>query len=254
MIALITDFGYDDNYAGVVKGVIKKSNPAVEVIDITHGVVSYSITNAQYMLYTAVEYFPESTVFYVVVDPGVGSDRRALIGRHDGRYIVVPDNGIISSFLDDGDDVYEVNYDYFNDTSSTFHGRDVFAPVAALLAEGVSPSELGVKINDWIRKPFPEYSIQHELVEGIIIHVDKFGNVVTSIPNGCVRKKEDVYCRFAVPEKSFNAVFCSNYSELKKGVPGIMHGSSGFIEIAMNMSSVADEYTITIEERISVLV
>ena len=230
MIALITDFGYDDNYAGVVKGVIKKNNPAAEIIDITHGVVSYSKINAQYMLYTAIDHFPEKTIFYVVVDPDVGSDRRALVGLRDGKYIVVPDNGIISSFLEDEDDVFEVDGNVFCNVSSTFHGRDIFAPVAALLARGISPTEFGKKITDWIRMPFPDYTLHGELVEGMVLHVDKFGNVITSVPNYCFEKKKEVHCQFAVKEKSFKAVFCEYYGQLDKGVPGIMFGSSGFME------------------------
>lgn len=254
MIALITDFGNSDNYVGVVKGVLKKHSPEAEIIDITHGVKSFSITNAQYMLSTAIDHFPDFTIFFVIVDPGVGSDRKALVGCRENMYVVAPDNGIISSVMGDGDDVFAIKRDYFGDASSTFHGRDVFAPAAALLARGVLPIQFGEKIKDWIRKPFPEYHVRNEVIEGVIIHIDKFGNVVTSIPNDCIGNAREVVCKFEISGKSFKAVVSRNYCELDNEVPGIIHGSSGFIEIAMNMASLADLFSIKIDERISVMV
>lgn len=252
MIALITDFGYTDNYTGVVKGVIKKLNPEVEIIDVTHGVVSYSVLNAQYMLYSSVKHFPQSTIFYVVIDPGVGSQRRAIVGFLDGLCVVAPDNGIISSILCDEGDVFSVNNDYFGTVSSTFHGRDVFAPVAALLSKGISPFDFGTRIDDWIRKPFPEYLVNNKVVEGIVLHVDKFGNVITSVPNDSFVIPGKAVCTISESGKSFALKVSKNYSELKHGVSGVLKGSSGFLEMAMNMVSLADAYSIKIEDRLSI--
>jgi S-adenosylmethionine hydrolase len=249
---LITDFGNTDNYAGVVRGVIKKLNPEVEIIDVTHGVVSYSVLNAQYMLYTSVRYFPENTVFCVVVDPGVGTRRRAIVGCGGGFSVVAPDNGIISSILCDSDAVFSVNNNYFGNVSSTFHGRDVFAPVAALLAKGVSPVDFGTRVDDWIRKPFPEYNVKNKVVEGIVLHVDKFGNVITSVPNNSFVIPGDAICTFSESGKSFALKLCNNYYELKQGVSGVLQGSSGFWEMAMNMESLAGVYSIKIEDRLSI--
>ena len=157
MIALITDFGTTDHFTGVVKGVIKKINPGAEIIDICHDVAPQSITNAQFILKSSYPYFPGGTIFYVVVDPGVGSDRKILIVKIKSFYFVMPDNGIISVLENDEIETWEADISKFKNISNTFHGRDIFAPLAAKLSMGHSPGELGKKTSGYVRKTFPGY-------------------------------------------------------------------------------------------------
>ncbi len=251
VIGLITDFGTDDNYAGVVKGVIKRMAPGIDIIDISHGVASYSITNAQFYLFSSVAYFPAGTVFYIVVDPSVGSRRRALIAQDSGRLYIAPDNGILDAVLTEGAQVYAVRERMFQNVSATFHGRDIFAPVAAMLAGGVSPGEIGDAVEDRVRVPFPAYSARDTTVEGIVVHIDRFGNVISSIPNEVLRDRPG-QCRIAAGAGVFEAVSCITFSDLGKDSVGILPGSSGLVEMAMNRSPLAARYGMKIDDRIKI--
>src|SRR5271157_4320555 len=129
-IALITDFGYTDSFVGTMKGVIKRINSDADIIDITHSVRSFSIPNAQFALYSSYKYFPIGTIFVVVIDPGVGTERKGLIAQDGGDYFILPDNGILSAVASRSMKAYSIDMALFPGASATFHGRDVFAPVA----------------------------------------------------------------------------------------------------------------------------
>ncbi len=250
MIALITDFGYRDYFVGVIKGVIKKINPEVEIVDISHGVESFSAVNAQFILYSSYRYFPADTIFCVVVDPGVGTDRRGLIARDREYFFVLPDNGIVSAVMASDSNVYAIGDSFFQHASSTFHGRDVFAPVSAYISKGRQPADLGFRINDYIEKRFPDYNFRDDGIDGVVVHIDKFGNAVLSIPNGAIKEDSKIRYMISSDNYEFPAISCETYGKLEKKEVGLIKGSSGFIELAIKGDSLSGQYEITIEDRV----
>lgn len=251
-LGLITDFGTGDNYVGVVKAVIMGMMPGLDVIDISHGVVSYSITNAQFCLYSSYRYFPAGAIIYIVVDPAVGSRRRALIAEDAGRFFVAPDNGILDAVLSPAAKVYAIREGRFGEVSATFHGRDIFAPIAALLAGGADPADLGDPVDDRVSVPFPVYFTKGNVRAGSVAHVDKFGNVISSIPNALLPTRSSVSIRVNGRPGEFIAVPCRTFADLEPGIVGILPGSSGLIEFAMNCASLAAQHGINIDDGIEI--
>jgi hypothetical protein len=249
IIALITDFGSDDVYVGAVKGAILSRNRDVEIVDISHGVQSYSIINAQFILFSSFRHFPPGTIFYIIIDPGVGTRRRALIARQGDVHFVAPDNGILDAAIGDEAEIFAIREERFMNVSPTFHGRDIFAPIAAMLAMGVPAEELGMPFYDRMRKPFPQYLTQGSRAEGVVVHVDKFGNVITSLPNDVFEKK---HCMVESSGLKFPAKYCSTFAELADGEAGIMKGSAGLVELAKNCDSLAAAYGLTIGDAIRI--
>lgn len=247
MIALITDFGYHDYFVGVLKGVIRKINPEVEIVDISHGVKSFSVVNAQFILYSSYRHFPSGTIFCVVVDPGVGTERRGLIAQGRDYCYVLPDNGILSAAISSVSEVYTIADDFFENSSPTFHGRDVFAPVSARIAKGQRPDDLGYRIHDFIEKKFPDYKLHDSGFSGLVAHIDTFGNVVLPIPNRVI-DDDRIYFVVSTGKFKFQAVACKTYGELKQSQIGLIKGSSGFIELAIRGDSLAGQYEIHIED------
>jgi S-adenosylmethionine hydrolase len=182
LIALLTDFGLSDPYVGVMKGVIATHCPSARLVDITHYVSPQGIRQAAYLLRSAYRYFPSHTVFLVVVDPGVGTERRPVAIQTDHGMYVGPDNGVFSGVLDEVDSWQAVVLWPPAHLSATFHGRDLFAPVAAQLACGCSLSDVGTPTVDLVRTPLPRVNVaaQH-MLEGEVLHIDHFGNIVTSL-------------------------------------------------------------------------
>jgi S-adenosylmethionine hydrolase len=181
LIALLTDFGTSDPYVGVMKGVIASRCPAARVIDITHAVGPQNVRQAAYLLYTAYRYFPAHTVFLVVVDPGVGTARRPVAVQTGHGLYVGPDNGVLSLVLDTVGSWQAVTLRLPDRLSATFHGRDLFAPMAADLACGSALSAVGSPTADLVHITLPLDSSTPGLLKGEVIHVDHFGNVVTSL-------------------------------------------------------------------------
>src|SRR5580704_16890702 len=184
IVTLTTDFGLSDHFVGVMKGVILGIQPAAQLIDISHGVQPYDIADGAFTIVQAYRYFPKKTVHVVVVAPGVGSARRPLLAEVAGQYFVAPDNGVLSMiFAREQPKVRHITSErYFLDpVSRTFHGRDLFSPVAAHLAAGVKPAKFGQRIEDYIRASFeqPAQTSQH-IWTGIILKADHFGNLVTN--------------------------------------------------------------------------
>lgn len=184
-IALLTDFGVEDVYVGVMKGVMNKICPDATLIDITHAIPPQDVRGGALALLDAYKYFPEGTVFLVVVDPGVGSDRLPIVVVHDGYYFIAPDNGILTYLLADGQDYQAhalANPDYLLPAaSSTFHGRDIFAPAAAHVASGVDIAQLGESVETLVSLPQPMLAISDAEITGEIVRIDHFGNIITSI-------------------------------------------------------------------------
>ncbi len=185
IITLTTDFGYRDAFVGSMKGVILSINPSVAIVDITHDVEPYNVEEGAYIIGAGYLSFPLGTIHIAVVDPGVGSERRAIIVEADGHYLVGPDNGIFSYVmsLSKGLRIVHMTGDKFilAKDSPTFQGRDVFAPAAAWLSRGVNAEEFGPVIHDAHRLSIPLPIVEPSGVSGEVIHIDRFGNAITNI-------------------------------------------------------------------------
>jgi len=189
LITLTTDFGLADSYVGAMKGVILGVDPTATIVDISHDIAPQDVQEAAYVVYTAYPYFPPDTVHVVVVDPGVGSRRRAIALRAAQARFVAPDNGVLSYVLArEGmkEAVSLTNSRYHRPTvSHTFHGRDIFAPVAAHLARGVPLAELGEPLTEIFTFPLPQPQVLPDgVVVGHVLHVDRFGNLILDVREG----------------------------------------------------------------------
>ena len=236
IITLTTDFGAGDHYAGVMKGVIAGINPSATVIDITHGIGAYNIAEAAFKLYASYSYFPEGTVHVAVVDPGVGSVRKAIAAGAGGYLFVGPDNGVFSMIFDKCgvDRIVEITSPAFMlpKVSSTFHGRDIFAPAAAHLSKGAALEDLGDGLSSCERLDIPKPLDGGEVITGRAIYADRFGNIVTNIPGSVITNSAGV----RAGDVTINSV-SANYSDGKEGELIVLAGSSGFLEISVNKGS-----------------
>ena len=246
IVTLTTDFGVQDPYVGIMKGVILGIVPEAQIVDITHGIQSHDVMEAALILKAAFRFFPLRTIHVVVVDPGVGSQRRPLLVTAEQALFVAPDNGVLDPVLSETGflrayHLTEPKY-FLNQVGSTFHGRDVFAPVAGWLCSGVSPSEFGPPVSSLASLELPRLKeVQRHTWIGTILRIDKFGNLITNIP------ANDFLLRFRQPA-SFRIILGHHqisrlrhsYSESPPGELFAIWGSAGFLEISCNQSSAAE--------------
>lgn len=237
VVTLTTDFGLSDGYVGTMKGVLLRVCPDVRIIDITHQVAPQDTLEASLVLQNAYPYFPVGTVHIVVVDPGVGSDRRQILLTTREYFFVGPDNGTFTRILESGDDVsvYEISNPQLMlaNISHTFHGRDIFAPAAAYLVRGVPPEEFGPRVTDPVTVSIPTPRIYIDRIGGEVIYVDSFGNIVTNISQA--QFDEAVAGRnvqISINGKSIERLQRS-YLEGEQGRALALFGSSGLLEIAV---------------------
>jgi S-adenosyl-L-methionine hydrolase (adenosine-forming) len=185
IITLTTDFGYADPFVGIMKGVILCITRDLQIVDLNHGIPPQDIRAAALTLAASVDYFPLGTIHVAVVDPGVGSERRPILIHSAGHYFVGPDNGVFSLAVKENGSSLIVHLSneayYWHPKSQTFHGRDVFAPVAAHLARGVPIAEFGSPLKDWVRLAWPSVERAGELIVGEVVYIDGFGNLFTNI-------------------------------------------------------------------------
>lgn len=243
-ISLLTDFGIEDPFVGEVKAVIYSICPDAEVVDLTHGVERHSIRSGAFLLASATPYFPQDSVHVAVVDPGVGSERRPIAVKTNRSIYVGPDNGLlIPAAKREGIlKVHQLtNRSLMRDpVSSTFHGRDIFAPVAAHLACGTPLSEVGGEMRDYVQLSFNEPGFDKQGTTCEIIHIDRFGNIVTNISQGHLGKLSDrssLVMRFR--RRQFMGRMVKTYSELSGKEFGLLIGSHGFLEVACREASAA---------------
>ena len=244
IITLTTDFGISDAYVGVMKGVILGVNPNVQVVDITHTVPPQDIYEAAFLIHTAYRYFPKGTIHIIVVDPGVGSSRRAIVCQTDRASFVCPDNGILTYLLQEtkneveqsGNVVAIENRDYFlPEVSNTFHGRDIFAPVAAHLSLGVRLVDIGRPVRNLVRLPIPRLEASDDKLTGKIVKIDNFGNAITNISKRALAGDAAAY--EIMVEGTRLTRINQAYAESEIGTPLAIIGSSGMLEIAVNGGS-----------------
>lgn len=252
LITLITDFGMADHFVGVIKGVILNINPEVRIVDISHQVSSYDIFDAAYTLEQSYRYFPPDTIHVIVVDPGVGTGRRPLLARTMEYKFVAPDNGVLSLVYEreENIEVRHVTSDHYflNPVSNTFHGRDVFAPIVGWLSKGLEADKFGEPITDFAKFTAPKpKKVNENLLKGVTLKVDKFGNLITNI------SPQDVPQLFSENPPPFKIIV--NQQEITRlnlsysmGKPSELFaivGSSGFIEICTNRGSAAKALNVT---------
>jgi S-adenosyl-L-methionine hydrolase (adenosine-forming) len=260
IVTLLTDFGTADYFVGAMKGAVLAANPSAQVVDITHEVPAYDIEAGAFTLRAAFGTFPEGTVHVAVVDPGVGSERRAIAVAGRGHTFVGPDNGVFGHVYERVRPfkVYHLTNESFfrREVSPTFHGRDVFAPVAGALSRGVRAEELGPPVEDYVRleSATPE-RLEDGTLAGVVIHVDRFGNCVTNItprdlPEGAVERG----ARLSVGGREIRAIrrfFAEDKSG--RGEPFAVWGSAGLLEIAVFRDSAARALGVRRGDRVEVI-
>lgn len=242
VITLLTDFGTADYFVGAVKGAILSINPQAVIADITHKIAAQDVEAAAFMLLASYETFPAGTIHVAVVDPGVGSARRPIVVSAAKQFFVGPDNGIFSYIYDrePSHQVVHVTSDrYFRPSpSTTFHGRDIFAPVGAALSIGVRPEDLGPLINNEVRLKTslkPEV-LKNGNIKGRIIHIDRFGNCITNFTRDILDPTKRP--ALLIKRKTIRT-FRDFYSGARKTDLFALWGSAGFLEISMNSHSAA---------------
>lgn len=244
MITFTTDFGLTEHYVGAMKGVVFSINPTVQVVDITNAVQSFDILDGAIAIAQAYSYFPKDTIHVVVVDPGVGGQRRPIL-VNAGQYVfVAPDNGVLSLVYEREERVlvrHIIAEHYFRQpVSNTFHGRDVFAPVAAYLSKGVEAAKFGDEINDYVRFAAPKpKAAGPNAWKGVVLKTDKFGNLITNFtPNEVPQIFDSSSQGFKITAgKAEVTKLCASYSAGQPGELFAVLGSTGFLEISSNKGS-----------------
>ena len=255
VITLLTDFGLEDEYAGVLKGVILSIHPAAMVVDLTHQIPPGDVEQAGWLLSWSWRWFPKGTVHVAVVDPGVGSPRKVLLVRHQGHLFLAPDNGLLSRVIGSRRSVeaYWVRNRrlFLPEVSRTFHGRDLFAPVAARLAGGLEPRRVGPRIRRLVRLPERKVRRIRGGVAGQVIQMDRFGNVVTNLPERLfTRMRGRLEIRFRGMRLPGPRRF---YRAVPEGAPLGIIGSRGLLEIAVCGGSAAQRFGLRVGDPVEVV-
>ena len=242
ILTLTTDFGLSDHYVGAMKGVILGICPQARLVDISHDVTPYEIPEAAYTIGQAYRYFPKKTFHVVVVDPGVGTSRRPILVEAGGQYFVGPDNGVFTMiYAGEKHKVRAiVNSKLFREpVSRTFHGRDVFAPVAARLAKGLPPARAGKLISDYLRMNFDQpLRTGKRTWQGRILKIDHFGNIVTNLHRDQFPDLHQRQCEMIIGPHHV-AVLATNYAQTAPGELFLIFGSGGYLEVSSSEASAA---------------
>ncbi len=289
IITLLTDFGNQDAYVGIMKGVIASINPHASIVDICHNIPSYDIMSGAYLLATSYKYFPKGTIHVAVVDPGVGSKRDIICVNTRNYLFLMPDNGLLSFIVPEEKPkniIRVANTKYFLPSpGTTFHGRDIFAPAAAYLSLGVKPLQLGTRANslEIFDIPQPVYNKKGQL-EGQIIYIDRFGNLITNITREYL---EQHFHNSIIPRNSLHFPFkkgglrriykgedkegpllcktmettvgkkkitglSKTYADVQPGEPLVLFGSAGFLEVSVNQGNARQCFKVDRDNKVMV--
>jgi S-adenosylmethionine hydrolase len=243
IITLTTDFGSSDHLVGCMKGVILNINPAARIVDINHNVSPFDILDGALSIANVCRYFPARTIHVVIVDPGVGTQRRPLLVSGEKHYFIAPDNGVLSMVFErESCTVRHITSSHYflNPVSPTFHGRDIFAPTAAWLAKAFQTEAFGEEITDYVRFTMPKAKLSGQTVKGVVLRVDTFGNLITNL------RAEDIPAatvssgtiKLTVNGKQIQK-FVQTFGSGAPGEPIALFGSAGFLEIAVNRGNAA---------------
>jgi S-adenosylmethionine hydrolase len=240
LITLTTDFGYQDHFVGVMKGVILGINPHAQVVDLTHGIPPQNIMAAALLLQYSVPYFPPGTIHAVVVDPEVGSSRQPLLIEFRGNYFLGPDNGVLTLALEGKSPTRVIR---LSNTSyqrqpivATFHGRDIFAPAAAHLSLGVAAHCFGEPTDSWVRLHWPKVVKTDTAITGEILHIDTFGNLFTNIQAAHLKELAGNKFKVLLGGVSIHGL-APNYAAAGQGNYVALINSWGVLEIAVYKGS-----------------
>jgi S-adenosylmethionine hydrolase len=252
IITLTTDFGLSDPYVAMMKGVILSIHPEAQIVDISHQIRAGSIMQAAGLVHETFPFFPKGTVHVAVVDPGVGSKRRPIGMEAGGHYFVGPDNGILWPIIEDytGTRIIHLTESryFLPPISHTFHGREVFAPVAAHLSQGVSLMGMGAKLSNPVRLHFPKPKEEGGILYGQITRVDNFGNLISNIH----RRDLESFLEFFEPVIMVGNLTIKNlrpiYADVEEGEPLALINSSDWLEIAVNLGRAVQYMGLTSEE------
>jgi hypothetical protein len=224
ILTFLSDFGVKDSYAAQVKGRILSGAPDVSIIDITHECERFGIIPGAWLLHTSWRYFPKNTVHLAVVDPGVGTDRAILILEKDGHFFIGPDNGIFS-FIYPAEKVFEITWRPKTEISSTFHTRDIMAPVSAMLLNGIQPITLGAA---------KQNPVSFNTDTPMVVHIDSFGNIITNIGYSCLGSEGIMINDTEIKE------IAGTYDDIKGSDPALIKSSAGTIEVSSKRQSAAE--------------
>ena len=257
VVSLITDFGLRDNFVGLIKAVILKINPKSQIVDICHDIKPQDISEAAFLLKNSFRYFPSGTVHLVVVDPGVGSKRKKLLVKTKNYFFLGPDNGVLSLALKDERPlkIIEItNEKYFlKPTSNTFHGRDIFAPVAAYLSKQEPINNFGPRIKSYHDLELPKIKMTSKILSGEIIYIDHFGNLVSNIDKDALYKfVKDKKFKISIKNKTIDKL-SSSYCVGSHFEPLALIDSFDFLEITINCGSARDYLRVAKGEKIKVI-
>ena len=255
VVTLTTDFGTRDWFVGTMKGVVLNINPRANVVDLTHEIPPGDIRAGAFALMAGCRYFPKGTVHVAVVDPGVGGPRRAIAVQTEDYIFVGPDNGALSWALrreriKTVRRLEEARY-FLKSVSRTFHGRDIFAPIAAHLSRGLAIQRLGREVKDWVTLPWPRPTRSRGTIRGEVIYIDHFGNAITNIESESGFSGRKVACEVAGRRK-LHCALAGFYGAVPVNNPVAVLGSSGFLEIAVNAGSAARKFGLRIGDTVIV--
>ncbi len=261
IITLLTDFGLRDGFIGVMKGVMRQIAPGVQFIDMSHELPHYSIIAAAFLNERTFSYFPTGSVHLCVVDPGVGTSRRMLVMETRGHRFVAPDNGLLTPLFDTEEKVEIISADnpryWLEKISNTFHGRDIFSPLAAHLARGVNLHDLGQPITDPVRIPYPYPKITDDQIQCTIVYIDQFGNCVTNLDqntfNHWLHSHSYLYSRIQIRWETGQLVGLSHsYGEKEIGDVVAVFDGFDHLELAVNNDSASRKLSLELGSSISI--
>ncbi len=252
-IALLSDFGADDPFVGTMKGVLLSKAPNLSIIDITHHIPPQDIQTAAFYLMAAMPYMPRHTLFMAVVDPTVGTGRGIIWAKTEHYQFIAPDNGLIS-WVEQREKIVETRFInnsglFMENISSTFHGRDIMAPVAAAIAKGLPEKKIGPILNEYRRLPYPRPERAGNRVTGQVIAIDHFGNVITNID----REHLNAKAIFNVSSRMLKGLKLT-YASVQEGEPLALIGSFGFLEFSVRNGSFARTFEVKIGTPVEALV
>ncbi len=256
VITLTTDFGTQDWFVGTMKGVILGIAPQTHIVDITHEIAPSDIRAGAFALLAAAPHFPNGAIHVAVVDPGVGSARRAIAVQTKNAVFIGPDNGVLTWALRQETirQVRQITNEKLSrqPVSRTFHGRDIFAPTAAHLANGAKFAQVGPVITDWKPLPWPEVQTTNCSIQGEVLHIDRFGNAITNLPHALLN--EDQWRRAQVMFKRHKlGAPQASYAAVIKGKPLAILSSAGFLEIAVNGGSAEKQLHLKVGHKVKIL-
>src|SRR5271166_3892625 len=261
VVTFTTDFGLQDPFVGIMHGVVLNIHPETRIVDICHAIPSFDVQDAAWTIAQAYRFFPPRSVHVIVVDPGVGSARRPILAETDDYIFVAPDNGVLS-LIEARESKFTVRHitsdRYFlQPVSQTFHGRDIFAPVAGWLSKGVAPAEFGPEVSDYVRLPLPAVErVGENSLRGVVLKVDKFGNLITNI------SEQDAPALFEASPPAFSLLIagltitrvCHSYAEGGAEEFFAIVGSSGYLEVAARQASAAEKLAAGVGTQVGIVV